>query len=257
MGDVAVVTGAARGFGLGIARRLAERGYAVVGTDVDPVVEDVVSRFGARGVVADVRDPAAHRAVAEVAKGLGRVAVWVNNAGVLATGPVWEQDDDVVRRVVEVNLLGVVNGSRVAVEAMRASGGRILNIASMSAYGPVPGLALYAATKAAVLNFSTSLQGDLDLAGVPIRVHVLCPDAADTAMVEQVRDDADSAILFSGGGLLPPDEVADHAVAMLGGRRLVRAVPAHRAGMARLGAVAPSVGLRALRVFRAWGERRR
>ncbi|RKT67291.1 short-subunit dehydrogenase [Saccharothrix variisporea] len=252
-----MVTGAARGFGLGIARRLAERGYAVVATDVDPVVEEVVSRFGAHGVVADVRDPAAHRAVADAARRYGRVAVWVNNAGVLATGPVWEQDDDVVRRMVEVNLLGVVHGSRVAVETMRGSGGRILNIASMSAYGPVPGLAVYAATKAAVLNFGTSLQGDLDLAGVPIRVHTLCPDAADTAMVDRVRDDEDSAILFSGGGLLPPDEVADAAVALLDGRRLVRAVPAHRAGMARLGAVAPSVGLRVLALMRKWGEKRR
>lgn len=257
MGDVAVVTGAARGFGLGIARRLAERGYAVVAADVDPVVEEVASRFGATGVVADVRDPAAHRAVAEVARHQGRVAVWVNNAGVLATGPVWEQDDDVVRRLVEVNVLGVVHGSRMAVGVMRASGGRILNIASMSAYGPVPGLAVYAATKAAVLNFSTSLQGDLDVAGVPVRVHVLCPDAADTAMVDGVRHDADSAILFSGGGLLPPDEVADRAVAMLDGRRLVRAIPAHRAGMARLGALAPSLGLKVLRLLRRQGERRR
>ncbi|MEJ2852326.1 MULTISPECIES: SDR family NAD(P)-dependent oxidoreductase [unclassified Saccharothrix] len=256
MGDVAVVTGAARGFGLGIARRLAERGHTVVATDVDPVVEEVVSRFGGHGVVADVRDPAAHRAVAEAAGRHGRVAVWVNNAGVLATGPVWELDDDVVRRMVEVNLLGVVHGSRVAVETMRGGGGRILNIASMSAYGPVPGLAVYAATKAAVLNFGTSLQGDLDLAGIPIRVHTLCPDAADTAMVDRVRHDDDAAILFSGGGLLPPDEVADAAVAMLDGRRLVRAVPAHRAGLARLGALAPTLGLRVLALFRAQGRKR-
>ena len=78
-----------------------------------------------------------------------------------------------------------MHGSRAAVAAMREDGGgHILNIASMSSFGPVPGLAVYAATKAAVLSFSAGLQGDLDLAGIPIRVHVLCPDAADTAMVQ-------------------------------------------------------------------------
>ncbi|WP_367128376.1 SDR family NAD(P)-dependent oxidoreductase [Saccharothrix sp. HUAS TT1] len=257
MVDVAVVTGAARGFGLEIARRLRGRGYEVVLTDVDAGVAEAARLVGGHGVVADVRDPAAHRAVAERAAALGRLSVWVNNAGVVLTGQPWEHGDDVVRRTVEVNLLGVVFGCRVAVEAMRVGGGRILNIASMSAFGPVPGLAVYAATKAGVVNFGLSLEGDLRRAGVPVRVLTCCPDAADTGLVRSVRDDPASAILFSGGRLLSAAEVADRAVAMLDGRRLVRAVPGHRAGMARVGAVAPAVGLRVLDLMRRWGDRRR
>ncbi|MGM1061652.1 SDR family NAD(P)-dependent oxidoreductase [Saccharothrix sp. Mg75] len=255
--DVAVVTGAARGFGFEVARRLRGRGYEVVLTDVDGSVVEVAASIGGHGVVSDVRDPAAHRAVAGVAAGIGRLALWVNNAGVLVTGDAWEHGDDAVRRLVEVNLLGVVHGSLVAVEAMRATGGTVLNIASMSAYGPVPGLALYAATKAGVLNFGLGLQGDLRRAGVPIRVLTCCPDVADTAMVREVRPDPGSAILFANVSLLSASRVADAAVSMLDGRRLVRAVPPWRAGVARAGAVLPSVGLRALELMRRWGERRR
>jgi short-subunit dehydrogenase len=255
MSRVAVVTGAARGFGLEIARRL--HGYSLVLTDVDPAVLSVASELGAHGVVADVRSPADHRAVAAAAARLGTLAVWVNNAGLVLTGKPWEQSDEEVERTVAVNVLGVMHGSRVAVEAMRAAGGQILNIASMSAHGPVPGLAVYAATKAAVLNFGTSLQGDLDNAGVPIKVHTLCPDAADTAMVREVRDDEHSSILFSGGDLLSPARVAAQAVAMLGTNRLVRSLPTHRALMARAGAMAPTVGLRVLALLARLGNRRR
>lgn len=256
--DVAVVTGAARGFGLEIARRLRGRGYRVVLTDLDDAVTTAAAGLDGLGVVADVRDPAAHREVAARAADLGRLSLWVNNAGVLATGAAWEHDDDAVRRLVEVNVLGVVHGSRAAVEAMRGHGGTVLNVSSMSALGPVPGLALYAATKAAVLNFGLGLQGDLTRAGVPVRVLTCCPDAADTDMVRQVRSDPASAVLFSSvGGLLSAAEVADRAVGMLDGRRLVRTVPAHRAVMARAGAVVPTVGLRAIEVLRRLGERRR
>ncbi|MDN5750579.1 MAG: SDR family NAD(P)-dependent oxidoreductase, partial [Pseudonocardia sp.] len=190
-GTVAVVTGAGRGFGREIARRLVARGHRVVITDLDEgAVTATAAEIGATAVAADARVADDHRRVAAAARALGPVRVWVNNAGVLRAGKVWEHADDDVELMIDANLLGVVHGSRAAVEVMRGSTaeGHLLNIASMSAHGPVPGLAVYAATKAAVLNFSLSLQGDLDLDGVPIRVHALCPDAADTAMVraEQV-----------------------------------------------------------------------
>ncbi|WP_158853572.1 hypothetical protein [Saccharothrix deserti] len=94
-------------------------------------------------------------------------------------------------------------------------------------------------------------------AGVPVRVLTLCPDAADTKLLRDVRDDPASAILFSGGGLLSAVGVAERAVAMLDGRRLVRAVPVYRAGMARVGAVVPSLGLKVLDALRRFGDRRR
>jgi NAD(P)-dependent dehydrogenase (short-subunit alcohol dehydrogenase family) len=256
----AVVTGAARGFGLEIARRLVTRGHEVVMCDIDgDAVEAAAATLGsaAAGMAADVRDPDSLRAVAAAAAERAPLGVWVNNAGVAPTGKAWEHAGDVVRRTVEVNLLGVMNGSRVAVDAMGASGGQILNIASQAAHGPVPGFAVYGATKAGVVSFTLSLQGDLDLAELPVRVHVLCPDASDTRMVRDVVAEPDAALLFSGGDLLDPGEVADRAVAMLDGRRLVRSLPGWRSAIVRSGALLPTVGLKVLRALRWWGDRHR
>ena len=256
----AVVTGAARGFGLEIARRLVDRGHFVVLCDVDAeAVEAAASSLGDRavGIGADVRDPSALQAVAAAASEHGPLDVWVNNAGVAPTGKAWQHEDEVVRRTVEVNVIGVMNGSRAAVDAMGARGGQILNVSSLAGLGPVPGFAVYSATKAAVLSFTVALEGDLQNAGLPIRTHVICPDASDTRMVRDVVHEPDSALLFSGGALLDPGEVADRAVAMLDGRRLVRTMPVWRAPIVRAGAMTPSVGLKVLRVLRWWGDKRR
>lgn len=258
---VAVVTGAGRGFGLEIARRLLARGHAVVFTDVsEEAVAAAQEQLGARayGLVADAREAEDQRATAAAARDLGRVSVWVNNAGVARAAKIWEHSDADVELTVRVNLLGVMHGSRAAVAAMRdTGGGHILNISSMSALGPVPGLGVYAATKAGVLSFSTSLQGDLDLAHIPIRVHALCPDAADTKMVSDVAGEPDAAILFSGLGLLTPARVADAAVELLDGRRIVRTIPMWRSAAIRAGDLVPTVGLPVLATFRRIGERRR
>lgn len=256
----AVVTGAARGFGLEIARRLVARGHQVVMCDIDEAaVQESASSLGSRavGMAADVRDPDAHRRAAAAAAELAPLSVWVNNAGVALTAKAWEHDDAEVCRAVEVNLLGMMHGSRAAVEAMRPEGGHILNVASMAAHSPVPGLAIYAATKAGVLSFTLGLQGDLDIAGIPVRTHVLCPDASDTRMVQEVVDQPDAALLFSGGPLLDAGAVADQAVAMLDGRRLVRTLPAWRSALVRAGALVPSAGLKVLRALRWFGDKRR
>jgi NAD(P)-dependent dehydrogenase (short-subunit alcohol dehydrogenase family) len=259
--QVAVVTGAGRGFGLEIARRLLARGFTVVFTDVDDAAVAEGAELlgtGAHGLVADAREASAHRATAAAARELGPVAVWVNNAGVARAAKIWEHPDEDVELTVRVNLLGVMHGSRAAVEVMQPSGGgHILNIASMSAFGPVPGLGVYAATKAGVLSFTTSLQGDLDLAGVPIRMHALCPDAADTRMVSDVAGEPEAALLFSGLGLLTPEKVADAALDLLDGRRIVKSMPLYRSGLIRFSNLVPTAGLMTLGVFRRIGEQRR
>lgn len=258
--SAAVVTGAARGFGLEIARRLVQRGHFVVLADIDgDGAESAAASLGERATAAaaDVRDPDAHRRLAALAAERGPLDVWVNNAGVALPAKAWEHSDAEVARSVEVNLLGMMYGSRAAVDAMGARGGQVLNIASLAGLGPVPGLAVYAATKAAVVSFTVGLQGDLDLAGRPVRMHVLCPDASDTDMVRDVVDAPDAALLFSGGQLLSPAVVADRAVAMLDSGRLLRTLPPWRAGIVRAGALMPTAGLRVLRVLRWYGDRRR
>ena len=257
--ETAVVTGAGRGFGREIARCLAARGYAVLVTDIDPAAAgETASLLGepAWAMAHDGRDPDAHRAVAAAATERGQLRVWVNNAGVARAAKGYEGPDEDVRLVVETNLLGVMWGSRAAVPAMSA-GGHIINIGSLSSLGPVPGLTTYASTKHGVLGYTTSLQGDLDNAGIPIRMHCVCPDAANTAMVRDVEHDPESALLFSGAGLLEASEVAERTVAMLDGKAIVRVIPRWRGLLARSAAPFPGIGLKTLGLLRRLGERRR
>ena len=260
---VAVVTGAGRGFGREIARRLAGRGYTVLASDVDgDAAQQTAEAIGGKAfsMALDVRDPDAHRAAAAAASEQGRLAVWINNAGVLRTDKAWEHGDDEVALSVETNVLGVMYGARAAVDAMRAGAAgdeHIINMASLSSFGPVPGLAVYGATKHAVLGFTSSLQGDLQQAGIPIRMHALCPDGADTAMVREHDSDEDAAIIWSAPRLLSAGEVADAVVGLLDSKRIVQSLPGRRGALARVSGLAPRAGLMLTGALRRLGERKR
>jgi NAD(P)-dependent dehydrogenase (short-subunit alcohol dehydrogenase family) len=263
MSSVAVVTGAGRGFGREIARRLASRGYTVLCTDIDgPSAERTAQEIGngAWSMQHDVRDPEQHRAAAAAAAARGALEVWVNNAGVLRTQKAWEHPDDEVKLQVDANLLGVMWGSRAAVEEMRQNGAgscHLINIASMSALTPVPGLAVYGATKHGVLGFSGSLQGDLDDAGIPIRVHAVCPDSAGTDMVRERAADPEAAIIWSAPRMLTAQEVADKVVGLLDSRKLVLVIPRRRGVIARSFGLFPNTGLKLARPMKKLGERKR
>jgi NAD(P)-dependent dehydrogenase (short-subunit alcohol dehydrogenase family) len=261
MPGVAVVTGAGRGFGREISTRLAKRGYTVLATDLDAEsAAATAEQVGGFSMQLDVRDPEAHRRAARAAVERGPLEVWVNNAGVLQTRKVWDQPDEEVRLITEVNLLGVMWGSRAAIEAMRERGGQnmhIINFGSMSSFAPVPGLAVYAATKHAVLGFTGSLQGDLMAAGIPISLHVVCPDGADTDMTREHAHEPESAIIWSGPRLLSPADVADAAVGLLDSNKLVLGIPRRRVWLSRVSAVSGRPGLRLAERLRQQGERKR
>jgi NAD(P)-dependent dehydrogenase (short-subunit alcohol dehydrogenase family) len=258
---VAVVTGAGRGFGHAIAERLARRGYTVLATDLDAAsAARTAEEIGCHSMALDVRDPEAHRAAASAAAQHGPLEVWVNNAGVMRAGRCWEHPDEAVRLECDVNLLGVIWGSRAAVDAMRAGGARnahIINIASLSALAPVPGLAVYSATKHAVLGFSGALQGDLLDARIPITVHSVCPDGADTQLLREHDDTPEAAINWSGPRLLTADEVADGTVALLDSKKLVHVIPRWRGWGARVNSMLGRAGLRSAPLLRRLGARRR
>jgi short-subunit dehydrogenase len=257
---VAVVTGAGRGLGRLVAKRLANRGLSVVVTDIDQAsAEDTAASIGSGAwpLKHDVRDAESHRRVARAAADRGPVTVWVNNAGILKTGTSWEMDAAACRQLVEVNLLGVIHGSHAAVEVMRGRGGHIINLGSMSSVSPAPGLAVYGATKHGVLGFSLSLQAELKMARLPIHVSTICPDGIDTDMVKGVAHDQGSAIIFSGGDLLSADKVADLVVGVLDSHQMVLLHPFHRGMMARLFAPFPEVGMKVLAGLKKLGERRR
>ncbi|UBU17648.1 SDR family oxidoreductase [Nonomuraea gerenzanensis] len=146
-----VITGGTRGLGLGLARALVERGHQVMVCGTDPArvqASDVPAR------VADVTDRDGLQALWDGAvEAYGRVDVWINNAGVShAREPAWRLPAGQARHVVDVNLVGVLNGCAVAVAGMAAQGGgHVWNMEGLGTDGRlVPGLGVYGATKRAV-----------------------------------------------------------------------------------------------------------
>ena len=259
--NTAVVTGAGRGMGRETARRLAQRGYQVLVTDLNETgAQETAEQIagGAWALAQDVRDPDSHREVAQAAVERGPLKVWVNNAGVLKTEKVWVHPDADVELIVDVNLKATIWGVRAAVEAMRAdpTGAHIINMASMASFGPVPGLGVYAATKHAVLGLTESLQGDLQLAGLPIRVHAVCPDLVDTGMMREHADNPEYALGFSGTKIYTPEEISDQIVKLLDSDKIILAIPRNRMVVARMAGLFPRSGLRVAQTFLSVGQRK-
>lgn len=256
----AVVTGAGRGLGRQVARLLADRGHRVLVTDVDVTAAKSVAEEIGRGAIAlavDVRDQAQVEASRDaILEHAGRLDVWVNNAGILITGPAWEQDEATRRLMVEVNTLGTINGTVAALEAMRREGGgHVVNIVSLAGLTAVAGEAVYAASKHAVLGFSLSTMADLKVAGVTgIDISCVCPDGIWTPMLHDKLDDPASALSFS-GKLLQPEEVVEAVDKVLDKPRLVTAVPAWRGLQVRLADALPRLGLLAVPLVIAQGRR--
>ncbi|MCY7396551.1 MAG: SDR family oxidoreductase [Nocardioides sp.] len=255
MSTSCVVTGGARGIGRGIAELMVRRGHRVVLSDLDgAAARRTAAEIGAvAGVEQDVRDPGSHRELALLAAGHGSLTAWFNNAGVGWDGTLVELDEDRVRGLVETNLFGVLWGTRAALDAFGPAGGDVVITASLSGLGPVPGLSVYAATKAAVVSLAMSV----NLEAPPgVRVHALCPDGVATDLVAGMRQDGLARQLIgSGGRLLGVQEVAAEAVALLGSRRVVRTLPGWRGAVMRGAALAPSQVHRGLAVFAAQGAR--
>ena len=185
-----VVTGAAGGLGAATTRALRAAGHRVVGADLHGADEEL-----------DVTDPAACRSLAR------RIMpdVWINNAGVLGAGQAADQPDAEIRRVVEVNLLGVIWGSRAATEVMRPRGsGHVINIGSLSSWITPTGQAVYAASKHGVRAFTVGLAAELTGSG--LHVSLVCPDGIWTPMLYDRLEDASAAMSFTSPKLLTPEE---------------------------------------------------
>jgi len=245
----ALVTGAGRGLGLAIARRLAARGLTVHVTDVDAEAAAAAADeigAGAFASALDVRDPEACRAAAAAtAERAGGLDVWVNNAGILATGLTWEQDHDLRRAMIDVNSHGTFNGTIAALELMRPAGrGHIINIISLAGLVAAPGEALYGASKHAAIGFTIGTLADLRRSGERgIEVSAVCPDGIWSPMLEDKLDDPDAAPSFS-GQLLAPDHVAARTVALLDKPRVVLTIPRWRGAFVRIFDAFPGLAAR-------------
>ena len=189
-GKTIVIAGASSGFGRGAAVELARRGaQVVVAARRGPVLDEVVAEIAADGgtalaVPTDVSDPDAVTALAERAlERFGRIDVWVNNVGIGAIGMFWDIPLEVHARVVDVNLKGLIYGAHVAVRHFRSQGsGVLVNVGSIDSEVPLAYQSSYAATKAAVLSLSRSLNEELRLVGDHDRIKVgtIMPWAVDT-----------------------------------------------------------------------------
>jgi NAD(P)-dependent dehydrogenase (short-subunit alcohol dehydrogenase family) len=181
---VAIVTGAARGLGLGIARRLLHDGMTVTMADVDEAVSDAAAQLGSRAIAAicDVRDPGQVDSLFEttVAR-LGRLDLFVANAGVGGGGPIAEMSDEAYRRIVGVNLDGAFFGCRAAARVMiPARAGSIVTVGSIFGRDTPAGSGIYGATKAGVIALTHALARELGPSG--IRVNCVCPGNMATEM---------------------------------------------------------------------------
>jgi NAD(P)-dependent dehydrogenase (short-subunit alcohol dehydrogenase family) len=248
---VAVITGAGGGLGRAIALELGSRGFLVHATDLDP---DAAARTaaeigaGARSASLDVRDGEACQALAaEAATRGGSLDVWVNNAGVLITGPSWTQDEATRRTMLEVNALGTMNGTVAALDSMIAAGrGHVINVISLAGIVAAPGEVNYSASKHAAMAFTLGTLFDLRRSGIKgVELSAVCPDGIWTPMLEDKLDDPEAAGSFS-GHLLTPDQVATAIGKLTERPRPVLILPRWRGPMLRLFDLSPGLALRLL-----------
>ena len=188
-GQGAIVTGGARGIGLGIAQRLAREGCRVALWDqAFDVFDAVAAGFAPVSMhTVDVADYSrVEKAFADTEKALGTIDILINNAGINGpVAPVWEYPLDAWDRVLAVDLTGVFHCCRVAVPHMRArSYGRIVNVASIAGKEGNQGIAAYASAKAGVIGFTKSLARELVDSG--ILVNAIAPALTETDLFRQM-----------------------------------------------------------------------
>jgi SDR family mycofactocin-dependent oxidoreductase len=230
-GDLAVVTGAARGMGAAVARRLAAAGWSLLLVDAcaqqPPLdypmptpadleaVADGCREAGAPDagtLVADVGDGAVRDKIRAALDGRTPAAA-VAVAGVIAGHPAWSTPDDAFGLMMRVNLYGVRHLADACVPAMVTAGsGRFVAVSSAAALRAMPRLAAYSAAKAAALGYVRALAADL--AGTGVTANIVCPGSTRGAMLEASAAvyDLPSQDTFAGQALLrrliEPDEVA-------------------------------------------------
>jgi len=244
-----------------IAAELARRGYAVWVTDLDgEAARATAAELGpeARPAVLDVRDAAACKALAaEVAEASGSLDLWVNNAGVLATGLAWEHDPGTREALLAVNATGTINGTVAALGQMVAAGhGHVVNVVSLAGIVAAPGEVAYSASKHAAMAFTLGTLFDLRRAGHRgIELSAVCPDGVWTPMLEGRLDDPDAAGSFS-GHLLTPERVAAAVGRLTERPRPILVIPRWRGPMLRVFDLFPRLALRLLPLV-MWDARRR
>lgn len=220
-GKVALVTGASSGIGEATALALAAEGasVALAARRVERL-ETLAQRITAAGGTAlplacDVaEEEQVQRAVQDIQDKWGRLDILVNNAGLSVIGPILGGDTDAWRRLVNVNVLGLMYATRAVLPLMKEQGGgHIINLSSVAGRTTTAGLGVYSATKWAVGGFSESLRQEA--VAYKVRVTVIEPGQTASEMVDIMKSDPAQAAILAQFGPLPALESADVAAAVL------------------------------------------
>jgi len=261
--DRFLLTGCASGIGKHLADELLKRGHRVLATDID--FEALCSHAEAsrwppdrvRVVKLDVRDPSAWDSAIDLVTGAWRgLDVAINVAGYIRPGRAQNVEVEDVDRHFDINVKGVVFGTRAAARVMvEQGGGHIINIASLASLAPVPGISLYSASKYAVRAFS--LAAAEDLLRHDIAVTVVCPDAVATPMLEKQLSYSEAALTFTGPRVLTVEDLSRLILGrVLKKRPLLVALPRWRGWLARMGDLSPRMARSLATVMRKQGLRK-
>ena len=242
-GKVVVITGAARGIGRATAEALLARGARVVIGDRDVAALDAcVTELNRAGQISgyplDVTDAESFAVFLDKARadGAGHIDILINNAGVMPVGPFLDHTENSIRSAIEVNFYGVLNGCRLVLPEMtKRRSGHIVNIASVAGVLAVPGQALYAGTKFAVVGLSTALSDEFAPQGVD--VSVVMPTFTNTELI--AGTDATGA-----RKPLQPNEIAAAVVKVLDRPTTAVSVPGSLRAISILSQLLPPRGRR-------------
>lgn len=236
-GRVVAITGGAQGIGRATAAALAHRGCRVAIGDIDAdgaagAADEIGAGCTSFGV--DVADRGSFESfIAQVEEHLGPIDVIVNNAGVMILGPFESESDDAMRRMIEINLVGVILGTRLVLPGMKARGrGHIVNIASQAGKFGFPGGATYSAVKHGVVGLSEAVRRELRGSGVD--VSWVMPAVVDTQLgagTQKVR----------GVELITPESVAEAIVEALESGRVEVWIPRRNQFLINGSALVPRV----------------
>ena len=211
-GQVALVTGGSAGIGAACGQRLAQAGARVIlvargEARLETTVAALRQQGGdVEGWVADMGDDAACTALIErITTTFGRLDILVNNAGLHHRGEFKEHDPDCLADMVDINLRSPIRLTRLALPLLRESQGAVVNVASLAGCVPVPGSAVYSATKFGLRAFSLALSQELESEGVS--VGLVSPGPVDTGFIMDHLDEV-TDITFS-QPIVTAEEVAD------------------------------------------------
>jgi NAD(P)-dependent dehydrogenase (short-subunit alcohol dehydrogenase family) len=234
-GQVVAITGGGRGIGRATAAALIAKGARVAIGDIDgPLAERTASELGSGtvGLHLDVTDQASFESfLDQVESRLAPLDVLVNNAGIMPVGPFVDESDAATRKLVDVNIMGVIIGSKLALKRFRARGrGHIVQLASIAGKGGFPGGATYCATKHAVVGLTEALRSELR--GTGIEVHQVLPIGVNTELY--------SGVSQARGFKTPePEDVAGAIVELLQTGKFELYVPRQTGAVVRLQALMP------------------